>query len=121
MLDRFSTAVRISHRLPCVLNYSHAQELDLFAAKSLLRLGHLWFWVCFLKGALIFTEKRLDAREFGFYGFAQFRMSCEIIKDCRHRFRIDQESLMTYIRQCIGFHAVRMIRKIGGFRADSNS
>src|SRR5580704_19250366 len=90
-------------------------------AKSLLRLGHLWFWVGFLKGALIFSEQRLDPRKFGFYGFTQFRMSCEIIKDCRHRFRIDQESLMTYIRQCIGFHAVRMIRKIGGFRADSNS
>ena len=67
MLDRFSTAARISHRLPGVLKYTHAQELELFAAKSLLRLRHLWFWVGFLKGALIFTEKRLHTREFGFY------------------------------------------------------
>jgi hypothetical protein len=61
------SAPRISHRLPGVLKYIRAQKLALFAAKSLLRIRHLWFWVGFLKGALIFAEKRLHTREFGFY------------------------------------------------------
>jgi len=57
-------------RLLRLITNSSAQKAKRFGPESLLRVGHLWFWIGFLKGGLVFAEERLNPREFRFHGFA---------------------------------------------------
>jgi len=67
--QRRAAALKTKRLLRLITN-SSAQKAKRFGAESLLRVGHLWLWIGFLKGGLVFAEERLNPRELRFHGFA---------------------------------------------------